>query len=132
VAKRKRSEKGPKPRPAILKPLGQQLSQLRHERDLTQEQLAERSGLSYKYIGQVELGHMEPGADSLVRFAHGLDVSMGDIFGKILPKNVPPRLSPTDTEGLSSTLLALRTTIERIIASQPPPAPKRARRRRQK
>jgi len=39
---------------------------------LTQEQLAEKAGLSYKYVGEVERGQENISLDALVRIANAL------------------------------------------------------------
>ena len=45
---------------------------------MTQEALAELASLNYKYIGRVELGKADPGADVLVRLARALRVPVGE------------------------------------------------------
>lgn len=97
---------------------------------MSQERLAEAAGLNYKYIGRIELGKADPGADVLIRLARALSVPVGELFDTITPKDaVPHRLSPGDVEGISSALAALTTVIERILARQPRPVPTRAPRR---
>lgn len=129
VARRKTTDGKPRPRPAILRALGSQLRRLRLEQRLSQERLAERSGLTYKYIGRIELAKADPGADTLVRLARGLRVPVGELFATITPPDDARRLSPADTEALASSLAALTTVVNRINANQPPPLPLRAPRR---
>jgi transcriptional regulator with XRE-family HTH domain len=114
-------------RQIILRPLGAQLRQLRLERDFSQEYLAERAGLNYKYIGRIELARVNPGADVLVRLARALTVPIGALFETVMPKDaLPHRLSPTDAEALSTALSALTTVVNRVVSGQPNPLPKRA------
>lgn len=47
---------------------------LRHECDLTQEELADRVGLSFRYIGSVERGQASPSVTVLGRLASALGV----------------------------------------------------------
>jgi len=110
--------------------LGNQLRRLRLERKLSQERLAEKAGLNYKYIGRIELAKAEPGADVLVRLARALEIPIGDLFAAIsLADTGPHRLSPADVDALSSSLIALTAVAERIIARQPQALPSRAPRR---
>jgi len=130
VARRKPPVRKAAPRLAILRPLGAQVRRLRLERHLSQERLAERSGLNYKYIGRVELAKAEPGADVLVRLARGLGVPVGELFQTITPSDlVPYRLSPADLDAFSSAIAALKTIVDRVQARQPQPVPLRAPRR---
>jgi transcriptional regulator with XRE-family HTH domain len=129
VARRKTTDSKPRPRPAILRALGSQLRRLRLEQKLSQERLAELSGLTYKYIGRIELAKADPGADTLVRLARALRIPVGELFALITPPDNPRRLSPSDAEALASSLAALTTVITRIITNQPPPLPIRAPRR---
>lgn len=112
---------------ATLRPLGAQLRRLRLERQLSQERLAELAGLHYKYIGRVELGKADPGADVLVRLAKGLAVPVGELFDTITPGNTSPyRLSPGDVDSLAAALTTLTNVVERILGRQPRPLPTRS------
>lgn len=51
---------------------GRQLQSIRTERGLTQEQLADRSGLSAHYIGNLEQGVRKPSATALITLCHAL------------------------------------------------------------
>jgi len=54
---------------------GQKLRQLRIEKGLTQQQLAEKLGyVTNSYISDVESGHFIPSKDKLKRIARALDV----------------------------------------------------------
>jgi transcriptional regulator with XRE-family HTH domain len=111
----------------MLRPLGTQLHRLRLERKLSQERLAELSGLNYKYIGRIELAKADPGAHTLVRLARALMVPVGEIFATISPRDsTPRRLSPADAEALSAALTALTVIANRIVKGQPHPLPPRA------
>jgi transcriptional regulator with XRE-family HTH domain len=106
------------------------LRRLRLERKLSQERLAELSGLNYKYIGRIELAKADPGADTLVRLARALMIPVGEIFATITPTDsTAHRLSPADAEALSSALTALTVVADRIAKRQPHPLPARAPRR---
>ncbi|MGH7484464.1 MAG: helix-turn-helix domain-containing protein [bacterium] len=130
MSRRKPAAQKPRPRPAVLRPLGAQLRRLRLERDLSQEKLAELAGLNYKYIGRIELAKADPGADVLVRLARALSVPVGELFQTITPADgVPYRLLPSDVDTITVTLTTLTATVERIIGRQPRPLLSRAPRR---
>lgn len=55
---------------------------LRHEKHLTQEELADRSGLSARYIGSVERAQMSPSVTVLGRIADALEVDPAELVSK--------------------------------------------------
>lgn len=65
---------------AIRKKLGEKIRQLRKLRELTQEQLGEKAGISYKFIGEVERGTVNPSLDSLIGIAKALNVGVKELF----------------------------------------------------
>ena len=52
----------------------------RREKALTQEKLAERSGLSDRYIRSLENETAQPSADVLYRISRALEVPMDDLM----------------------------------------------------
>lgn len=56
----------------VRKALGERLRTLRRERGWSQEALGERSGLSGKFIGEVERGEKSISVDSLYRVSVAL------------------------------------------------------------
>jgi len=70
--------------PHVRKFLGQRLRELRKQHGLSQERLGERSGLSGKFIGEVERGEKSISIDSLHRIATALAVPLG-ILVDVLP-----------------------------------------------
>jgi transcriptional regulator with XRE-family HTH domain len=60
--------------------LGEALKAWRMGQRLTQEQLAERSGLSYKFIGEIERGRANPTVDTLARLADALGIGVAELF----------------------------------------------------
>jgi len=59
--------------------LGQRLRALRKQRRLSQERLGERSGLSGKFLGEVERGEKSISLDNLYRVAVALKVQLRDL-----------------------------------------------------
>ncbi|AZN70001.1 XRE family transcriptional regulator [Georhizobium profundi] len=50
------------------------MRRLRHDKDMTQEEVAERSGLSARYIGSIERGKVSASVSILGKVADALDV----------------------------------------------------------
>jgi transcriptional regulator with XRE-family HTH domain len=63
-----------------LRRLGTNVRSIRHERGLTQEQLAHVSGLSLSDVGRIERAERDPGVRVLVRLARGLDVPLARLL----------------------------------------------------
>lgn len=62
------------------KNFGQYIKRLRRERNLSQEDLAEATGLTKQYIGTVERGASRPGIDTLYKLANGFGLTVSDLF----------------------------------------------------
>ncbi len=56
------------------------LRRVRHDKGLTQEDLAERAGLSTRYVGAVERAAVSASVTVLGRIAEALDVEPGDLL----------------------------------------------------
>jgi transcriptional regulator with XRE-family HTH domain len=61
---------------------GHAVRELRLERGLSQEALAERAGLHRTYVGGIEQGRRNPALLAVERLARGLGVSMADLIGR--------------------------------------------------
>jgi transcriptional regulator with XRE-family HTH domain len=59
---------------------GVALRRARRERGLSQEALAEATGLSANFVGEMERGLKAPGLGVIVRLARALDVSIHDLL----------------------------------------------------
>lgn len=64
----------------IRSQLGHRVRELRLAYRVTQEQLAERAGLSYKFIGEIERGKANPTVDTLSRLAKALRVEVHELL----------------------------------------------------
>lgn len=56
------------------------LRQLREERGLSQEQLAERADLNRSYLGEVERGHAIPSLITLAKLAGALEIRLSSFI----------------------------------------------------
>ena len=63
----------------VLIALGKNVSDLRSKKELTQEQLAELSGLDPSYISGIERGVRNPSVLSLVRLATGFNSTVSEV-----------------------------------------------------
>jgi transcriptional regulator with XRE-family HTH domain len=109
------------------KDVGSRIRSLRETGGLTQEELGEKAGLNYKYIGELERGDVNVSLDSLVKIAEALDVKIGDLFSKekipvqkvfveIFPKekNLFSKLSHQDIQLIKKTLRILNRAFSKV------------------
>jgi transcriptional regulator with XRE-family HTH domain len=64
----------------LQKKLGQRIADLRRARNLTQVQLARKTGYSLDFIGLVERGVNGPSIAGLEKFARALKVDVRELF----------------------------------------------------
>ncbi len=68
------------PSSKIIERFGQRIKELRKQKDLTQEKLAEKSKLHYTYIGVVERGGKNISLKNIEKIAHALGVKLSELF----------------------------------------------------
>jgi transcriptional regulator with XRE-family HTH domain len=71
----------------LLKTFGRSIRRLRKQHRLSQEDLAEKSGLSRNYISDIERGVRNPGLLALVALARALRVSLRELVEEIEPRS---------------------------------------------
>lgn len=89
---------------SILKFLGARIRDMRKSQGLSQEQLAEVSGLHHTYIGAVERGERNISIKSLLKITDALKISMGEVF-----ESVDPDRNDLENRVISQVLTLLRT-----------------------
>lgn len=109
----------------VLARVGDRLKQIRQEQHLTQEQLAEASGLSSKFVGEVERGAGNPTVRTLDALAHALSVDISDL---LQPANAMRAASSHDVMLAREALQSLDAFIQR--AAPNPEVKYKLRRRR--
>ncbi|MBC7618200.1 MAG: helix-turn-helix transcriptional regulator [Candidatus Saccharibacteria bacterium] len=70
------------------KALGLRLKELRVEKSITQEELAERCGMFRTYMSRIEAGLANPTLTALHTLAAGLEIPITDLF---IPAQTQPR-----------------------------------------
>src|SRR5215210_9369638 len=91
---------GPKPM--------RELTRIREERGLSQQALADASGVNKATINQIERGRRSPNLETLEKLAGALAVELADFF----PKVQAPLLDP-DEERRQDRTAVLRWALER-------------------
>jgi transcriptional regulator with XRE-family HTH domain len=78
--------------------VGERLRQLREQKNLSQGDIEERTGLLRCYVSRVENGHTVPAVETLEKFARALEMPMYHLLyeGEGVPKP-PPRVRPKVT-----------------------------------
>jgi transcriptional regulator with XRE-family HTH domain len=65
--------------PALVA-VGRAIKDLRQSKQMSQEQLALRAGVNRSYMGDVERGDNAPALLTLIKIAHALDVTAGELL----------------------------------------------------
>src|SRR5690606_23710492 len=64
----------------LIKALGQRVRDLRLERKLTMEKLAELSGIDYRQLSYIELGQTDASLSTLHAISKGLDITLTSLM----------------------------------------------------
>lgn len=90
------------------------LKALRKDYDLTQEQLADRMGISKSAISMYENGNRKPDYEALEAFADIFNVDMNTLLGNVTKSTSPDSLSPLSTKTPESDASDSGTLAERL------------------
>lgn len=69
-------------RPNPPSPLARAIRQLRRDRELSQEALANLAGVHPKHLSEIERGNKDPRASTVARLAEALGVTIGELYGQ--------------------------------------------------
>lgn len=64
----------------ILENLGKNIKRYRLEKELTQEELANKIGVHQTYIGKLEIGKINPSTKKLFQISRALGIKLSNIF----------------------------------------------------
>ncbi len=67
--------------------MARNLRRVRHDKKLTQEELADRAGLSMRYVGAIERGDVSASVTVLGQIADALEIEPGDLLKKTSKSN---------------------------------------------
>jgi transcriptional regulator with XRE-family HTH domain len=59
--------------------LGLNIKKLRNQRNLTQQQLADKIGKGLNFTGKIEVAFSKPSLDTIIKIADALDVTVSDL-----------------------------------------------------
>jgi len=76
--------------------LGSKIRLLRRQKEMTQNDLADRSGVSFRAIQKIEDGTSVPRADTLSMLGQALGVTVGGLLDEA---PIPPKPSPSSVTG---------------------------------
>lgn len=93
---------------AILKTIGRAVRGLREERGLTKARLAQLSGISLRFLNDVELGRANPSVLKLQALAQALDTPLTDLFASPPQMEGPLRISLLGIRGAGKTTIGRR------------------------
>ncbi|HEY4201549.1 MAG TPA: helix-turn-helix transcriptional regulator [Devosiaceae bacterium] len=62
--------------------MAKNLRRVRHDKKLTQEELAHRAGLSMRYVGAIERGDVSASVTVLGQIADALEIDPGELLKK--------------------------------------------------
>ncbi|MDH6372632.1 transcriptional regulator with XRE-family HTH domain [Paenibacillus sp. PastF-3] len=94
----------------VVKRVGDRIRWLRKNKGLSQEQLAELSGLHTNYVGQVERGEKNLTIETLQKVVGGLGVSLEEFFRYLDP------MKRKDTLGQIVEMLSERSAQDQVMA----------------
>lgn len=126
----------------ILRQVGANLRSLRRERDLTQQDVAERAKVSVNYVSEVERGLRNPSVLTLARIAKaGLGVELTELLHPPLAGGGPrpgslstypeagrlPALASMAADGQTPVVAGAQRRLARLVTGWPSPQRRRLR-----
>jgi transcriptional regulator with XRE-family HTH domain len=117
---------------ALRARLGSQIKTLRQERKWSQEDLGARSGISYKFIGEIERGLANPTVTTLAALAAAFGVDVAALFGRSVAEETGRQypLSSEEFIAVREAKDSLETIVNRLGRHTPPARKTKARGRR--
>ena len=91
----------------IVEILGNNIRNLRKERNWTQEQLAEKAEISVPYMTQIELGKKQASLETVENIAKALSVSIDELF----------RSSPSRSKSINASLKTFESSLIKSLTT---------------
>jgi transcriptional regulator with XRE-family HTH domain len=95
--------------------IGARIKELRRSKGMSQEALAEKTGISSKYISSIERGKENPTLDTFIKLADALNIELSEVFNfsheasvKDLKVFISSLIKGSDEERLRLTAKILR------------------------
>lgn len=63
----------------FYKKLGLNIKKLRNQRNLTQQQLADKIGIGLNFMGKIEIAFSKPSMDTIIKIADALNITVADL-----------------------------------------------------
>lgn len=63
----------------FYKRLGLNIKKLRNQRNLTQQQLADKIGIGLNFMGKIEVAFSKPSMDTIIKIADALNVNVSEL-----------------------------------------------------
>lgn len=98
----------------ILLLVGARIRELRNQKGWTQEQLAEKAGFYYTYIGGIERGETNVSLLNLQKIATALQVEVNELFSYVRDMAVPSAKENTINELLEMMLKLKLTDLKKL------------------
>lgn len=95
-----------------LKECGKRIQQLRKERGLTQEQLAEKLNVSQNTIAKIESGLRRPSIDFLIELSMFFNTSMNYLVLGVHPEDIEKEAAKRE---IDETVEKIDRTIEKLL-----------------
>ena len=94
--------------------LGKKIRQVRRQKSMTQEQLAEKAGISASFLGHIERGTRIASLETLIELCNTLQVSPDYLLSASLNADdlYPTSLSPNDKAKLSEFLRLAQDAVQ--------------------
>lgn len=93
----------------VLGRLGARVRELREKRDLTQEALAERAGISWHFVSAIERGTKGATLETLVAITTAMDITLSELFVGV------DQPLPAEAQRLDTALAGRSTEVQRRI-----------------
>ena len=108
---------------------GNALRGCRTRQRLTQEQLAERCGLSQKFVGEIERGLANPTIETVAQIATALGIDIRVLFAAGQEHDQPYRMSKRDLQMVREAADSLESVMQRFPSNAATRYPSRKRKR---